>query len=64
MAADRSLLGGAEPCPRREEAPEWGYEEGEGPGGLRRGQSLGGRGGLRCRPSVRLSVRPVAPVAT
>ncbi|KAI6074916.1 Alpha-carbonic anhydrase domain-containing protein [Aix galericulata] len=28
MAADRSLLGGAEPCPRREEAPEWGYEEG------------------------------------
>ncbi|XP_037235848.1 carbonic anhydrase-related protein isoform X1 [Falco naumanni] len=26
--ADRSLVEGAEPCPRREEAPEWGYEEG------------------------------------
>lgn len=27
--ADRSLIEGAEPFPRREEAPEWGYEEGE-----------------------------------
>ncbi|XP_052559895.1 carbonic anhydrase-related protein isoform X2 [Tympanuchus pallidicinctus] len=26
--ADRSLIEGAEPFPRREEAPEWGYEEG------------------------------------
>ncbi|XP_014113803.1 PREDICTED: carbonic anhydrase-related protein isoform X3 [Pseudopodoces humilis] len=26
--ADRSLIEGAEPPPRREEAPEWGYEEG------------------------------------
>ncbi|RMC15358.1 hypothetical protein DUI87_07549 [Hirundo rustica rustica] len=26
--ADRSLIEGAEPLPRREEAPEWGYEEG------------------------------------
>lgn len=27
--ADRNLIEGAEPFPRREEAPEWGYEEGE-----------------------------------
>ncbi|NXQ81861.1 CAH8 protein, partial [Nyctibius grandis] len=26
--ADRSLIEGTEPLPRREEAPEWGYEEG------------------------------------
>lgn len=27
--ADRSLIEGDEPFQRREEAPEWGYEEGE-----------------------------------
>uniref|UniRef100_A0A8B9BLV4 Carbonic anhydrase 8 n=1 Tax=Anser brachyrhynchus TaxID=132585 RepID=A0A8B9BLV4_9AVES len=55
--ADRSLLGGAEPCPRREEAPEWGYEEGEGPGGSG-GDKLWVAGGSGGGLSVCLSVRP------
>lgn len=42
--ADRSLIEGAEPRPRREEAPEWGYEEGE-----ERAATPPGRNFVRCR---------------
>lgn len=43
--ADRSLIEGAEPLPRREEAPEWGYEEGEQRAATPPGETLSAAGG-------------------
>lgn len=66
--ADRSLIEGAEPFPRREEAPEWGYEEGEAraaaPAGrnFRRGRVEGEEvavvGGLQWPSGGKIAPRP------
>lgn len=62
--ADRSLIEGDEPLPRREEAPEWGYEEGEeraaSPAGRNFAGGRGGGGGGRISVAERREIRPPA----